>query len=94
MKRLFHKYHKILGILACLPLTLTVITGILYPVLKELPFDTTRLLGLVVRIHSGDFFHLQSIYSILNGLSLGALIVTGMGMTRLFSHKPKQIAPR
>lgn len=89
MKRLLHKYHRILGILACLPLTLTVITGMLYPILDSLPFNTRNLLRLIVRIHTGDFFHLQAIYSILNGLSLAALIVTGIGMTRLSSRKPR-----
>jgi len=93
MKRLFHKYHRILGILACLPLTLTVITGILYPILDSLPFDTSKLLTLIVRLHTGDFFRLQAVYSILNGLSLAALIVTGMGMTRLFGRKLKPVVP-
>lgn len=92
MKRLFHKYHRILGILTCLPLALTVMTGMLYPILKSLPFNTGNLLALVVRVHTGDFFHLQSVYTLLNGLSLAALIVTGMGMTRLFHGKPKPVA--
>lgn len=91
MKRLFHKYHRILGILTCLPLTLTVITGMLYPIIKGLPFNTNNLLAWIVRVHTGDFFHLQSIYSILNGLSLAALIVTGMGMTKFFNRKPKPV---
>jgi cellulose synthase/poly-beta-1,6-N-acetylglucosamine synthase-like glycosyltransferase len=94
MKRLFYKYHRILGILCCLPLALTVITGILYPIIKSLPFNTGILLGIVMRIHSGDIFHLQAVYSILNGLSLAALIVTGLGMTRLFNRKPKQVQSR
>ena len=34
MKKAFRKYHRVIGIIVCLPLLLTVLTGMLVTVVK------------------------------------------------------------
>ena len=40
MKKAFRKYHRVIGIIVCLPLLLTVLTGMLVTVVKEWPINT------------------------------------------------------
>lgn len=49
--------------------------------------------SLLLKIHTGEIFHLEGIYPLLNGLGLIGLLVTGLSMTGLFSKK-KQPAAR
>lgn len=91
MKRVFRKYHRILATLLCLPLALTVLTGMATTMVGEWSLNLGLSRGLLLGLHSGEIFHLQGIYPILNGLGLIGLLVTGMSMTSLF--KGKKVKP-
>ncbi|HEY9642285.1 MAG TPA: peptidase [Coleofasciculaceae cyanobacterium] len=85
MKRAFRKYHRTLAVILCLPIALTAITGMLATVVREWSFLNTGLSSnLIMRIHTGEIFHLESIYPMLNGLGLIGMLVTGMSMSGLF----------
>ena len=95
MKRVFRKYHRTLAVILCLPIALTVITGILASVIQSWTFvDTGLSSNLILRIHTGEIFHLEAIYPTLNGLGLIGLLVTGMSMTRLFKGDRPQSSDR
>lgn len=89
MKKAFRKYHRIIGIIVCLPLLLTVVTGMLATVVGEWPINTGISSRLMLKIHTGEIFHLQAIYPILNGIGLIGLLVTGMSMSGLFNQKKR-----
>ncbi|MEH2023146.1 peptidase [Nostoc sp.] len=90
MKRAFRKYHRTIGIIICLPLILTVLTGMLTTIVKEWPISTGLSSSLLLKIHTGEILHLQAIYPILNGLGLIGLLVTGMSMSGLFAQKKRR----
>ncbi|WP_373525607.1 peptidase [Nostoc sp.] len=90
MKRAFRKYHRIIGIIICLPLILTVFTGMMTTIVKEWPINTGLSSNLLLKIHTGEILHLEAIYPILNGLGLIALLVTGMSMSGLFDRKKRR----
>ena len=92
MKKLFRKYHRILAIIITLPLTLTVLTGMLTTVVKEWPINTEISSRLLLKIHTGEIFNLQASYPILNGLGMIGLLVTGLSMSGLFSKRKKPIS--
>ncbi len=87
MKKAFRKYHRILAIIVALPLTLTVVTGMLTTVVKEWPINTEISARLLLKIHTGEIFNLQASYPILNGLGLIGLLVTGLSMSGLFGRR-------
>jgi hypothetical protein len=89
MKKSFRKYHRLLAIIIALPLTLTVVTGMLATIVREWPINTEISARLLLKIHTGEIFHLQAIYPILNGLGMIGLLVTGLSMSGLFSRKKK-----
>jgi hypothetical protein len=91
MKRAFRKYHRVLATILCLPLALTVLTGMATTMVGEWSLNLGLSRGLLLGLHSGEIFHLQGIYPILNGLGLIGLLVTGMSMTSLF--KAKKVRP-
>jgi hypothetical protein len=91
MKRVFRKYHRVLATILCLPLALTVLTGIATTMVGEWSLNFGLSRGLLLGLHTGEIFHLQGIYPILNGLGLVGLLVTGISMTSLF--KPKKVKP-
>ena len=90
MKRSFRKYHRILAIIVCLPLTVTVLTGMIVTIVREwfpgagIPSST------LLSIHTGEILHLQAIYPMLNGLGIIGLLATGLSMTSLFGRKTQQ----
>ncbi len=90
MKRLFRKYHRILAIIICIPLILTVLTGMLTTIVKEWSINTGLSSRLLLKIHTGEILHLEAIYPILNGLGLIGLLVTGMSMTGLFDRNKQR----
>jgi uncharacterized membrane protein len=90
MKRAFRKYHRTIGIIICLPLILTVFTGMLTTIVKEWPINTGISANLMLKIHTGEIFHLEAVYPILNGLGMIGLLVTGMSMSGLFDHKKRR----
>lgn len=86
MNRAFRKYHRQIAIVVALPLLLTVISGVGYSLLDEW-FHQDRLAGVLLKIHTMKFLHLEGIYPLLNGLGLLGLLVTGLSMTSLFKKK-------
>lgn len=81
------KFHRFVAAIALLPLTLTVISGMLATLASEwrVPFLKR---GLLMDIHTGELFHLESVYPLLNGLGLLALLITGVSMLGWF--KPRR----
>ncbi len=94
MKKAFRKYHRVIGIIVCLPLLLTVLTGMLVTVVKEWPINTGISSNLMLKIHTGEILHLEAIDPILNGLGLIGLLVTGMSMSGLFNQRTNTIKRR
>jgi uncharacterized membrane protein len=89
MKKAFRKYHRTIGIIVCVPLLLTVLTGMLATIVGEWSVNIGLSSRLMLKIHTGEIFHLQAIYPILNGFGLIGLLVTGMSMSGLFNQKKK-----
>jgi uncharacterized iron-regulated membrane protein len=90
MKRSFRKYHRILAIIISIPLLLTAFTGVLTTFVREWSVDLGFPSSFLLSIHTGEIFHLQAIYPILNGLGLIGLLVTGLSMLNLFGKKTRQ----
>jgi hypothetical protein len=87
----FRKYHRLLAIIVCLPLILTVTTGMLATIAGEWTFmDIGVSRNLILSIHTGEIFKLQAFYPILNGLGLIGLLVTGLSMSGLFGRRSKK----
>lgn len=82
MNRLFRKYHRWLAIVCALPLLLTVITGMTFPIAKAL--HQRQLAGFLIHLHTLEAIGLENFFPILNGLGLLGLLITGIYMTRLF----------
>jgi hypothetical protein len=90
MKRSFRKYHRLLGIILSVPLVLTVLTGMLTTFVRQWSMSIGVPASFLLSIHTGEIFHLQGIYPILNGLGLLGLLVTGLNMSGLFGKKNRQ----
>lgn len=82
---LFRKYHRQLSILTLLPIFLIAVTGIAIPVFEELGIE--GLPEFMTKVHSGAVFGSDLVYSVLSGLGLLGLLVTGVTMTGLLPSK-------
>jgi hypothetical protein len=89
LKRLFRKYHRLLASIIFLPLILTTITGMATTMTAEWQWNLGISRSLILAIHTGELFHLQAIYPMLNGLGTIGLLITGITMTGIFSRKPQ-----
>ncbi|MBC1239775.1 peptidase [Nostoc sp. 2RC] len=89
MKRSFRKYHRLLGIIVSLPLVLTVLTGMLTTFVREWSLNLGVPASFLLSIHTGEIFHLEGIYPILNGLGCLGLLVTGLSMSGLLGRKTR-----
>ncbi|BAY64685.1 hypothetical protein NIES22_47850 [Calothrix brevissima NIES-22] len=89
MKRSFRKYHRTLGIILSLPLVLTVITGMLTTFVREWSISIGVPASFLLSIHTGEIFHLEGIYPILNGIGFFGLLVTGLSLSGLFGKKTR-----
>lgn len=86
MNRAFRKYHRQIAIILCLPLFLTVLTGMCFTIVHE--WLHQRELGeFILQIHTLEIIHLEKIYPLLNGLGLIGLLITGVSMTGLFPKR-------
>ncbi len=85
--RAFRKYHRILAIILCLPLLLTVITGMAYTIVVDW-FGQGDAGFLLLKWHTLEIIHLEKFYPVLNGLGLVGLLITGITMTGLFKKRP------
>ncbi|MBR8836749.1 MAG: peptidase [Stigonema ocellatum SAG 48.90 = DSM 106950] len=90
MKRVFRKHHRLIAISICVPLSLSVVTGIGITIAEQW-LHQEELVGLLIKVHTLEILGLAAIYPLLNGLAVIGLIVTGLSMTSLFSqrHNPK-----
>lgn len=88
LKKAFRKYHRVLASMIFLPLILTTITGIATTMTAEWRWNLGIPRGLLMSIHTGEIFHLQAVYPILNGLGTLGLLITGITMTGIFNRKP------
>jgi len=87
MKRSFRKYHRILGLIVALPIALTVLTGMAITIVREWSLGLEISSRFLLKVHTGEIFHLQAIYPILNGLGMVGLLVTGLSMSGVFDRK-------
>lgn len=85
MSRLFRKYHRQLALVCALPLLLTVITGMTFPIAKAL--HQRQLAGFLIHLHTLEIFGLDGFFPILNGFGLLGLLITGIYMTNLFRER-------
>ena len=87
MLRTFRKYHRTLALIACLPLIVTVISGVGYTIMGEW-FHQDEIGGFLLSLHTFEIIHLEKIYPLLNGIGLIGLLVTGITMTGIFKKRP------
>ncbi|MEG3436091.1 peptidase [Pannus brasiliensis CCIBt3594] len=84
--RAFRKYHRVLAIALCLPLFLTVISGMGFTIVDEW-FKQEELAEFLLKVHTFDILGLETIYPVLNGLGLLGLLITGISMTGLWKKR-------
>jgi hypothetical protein len=84
--RVFRKYHRVLAIILCLPLFLTVLTGMAYTIAVDW-FEQVDMIELLMGLHTLKIVHLEKFYPLLNGIGLIGLLITGMTMTGLFKKR-------
>ncbi|MBD2298074.1 peptidase [Nostoc sp. FACHB-190] len=89
MNRMFRRYHRQIAIILCLPLFLTVLTGMGYTIAHEL-LHQDEIGQFLLGLHTLEIIHLEKIYPLLNGLGLVGLLITGVTMTGLFRKRASQ----
>ncbi|MBR8834193.1 MAG: peptidase [Stigonema ocellatum SAG 48.90 = DSM 106950] len=87
MIRSFRRYHRQISIVLCIPLFLTVLTGMSFTIIHEW-FHQGDLGEFILKIHTLEIIHLEKIYPLLTGLGLVGLLITGISMTGLFRQRP------
>ncbi len=81
--------HRILAPIACIPLLISALTGIIYS-LGEAWFNLPRpVLSLMLRLHQGSYLGntLKPIYVLLVGLGLIVMLVSGIQMTSIWRQR-------
>ena len=86
----FRKYHRQISILTLLPIFLITVTGIVIPIADEL--GNKELAEFITKLHSGSIFGSDLVYSVLAGLGLLGLLVTGITMTGLLPEKKRSLS--
>lgn len=87
MQRLFRKYHRTLAIIICLPLVITVLSGLGYTLADEW-LGNSDLAETILKFHTMEIIGLEKIYPLLNALGVVGLVATGISMTSLFRNRP------
>lgn len=90
MKRKFRKYHRAIAPILALPLLLTILSGMGATMIRDWGLNLGVTAHWLLKLHTGEVFHLEAIYPILNGLGLLGLLVTGISMSGLLKPKAKQ----
>jgi hypothetical protein len=90
LKRAFRKYHRILAPIIFLPLILTTVTGMATTITAEWKWNLGISRSFLLELHTGEFFHLQAVYPMLNGIGTIGLLLTGISMTGIFDRKQKK----
>ncbi len=93
MKRLFRKYHRAIALITAIPIFLTVVTGMAVTFIREWGINLGLTPSWLLKLHTGEVFHLEAIYPILNGVGLIGLLVTGLSMSGMFGRKPRKHIP-
>lgn len=83
--RLFRKYHRWLAIAFALPLLLSTVTGIAFPIAKSL--QQREVARFLIHLHTLETFGLDGVFPIINGIGLLGLSITGLYMTSLFRQR-------
>jgi cytochrome b6-f complex iron-sulfur subunit len=83
MNRRFRKYHRWIAIILCLPLFITVLTGMGASIAGEW-FGQAEFSEVLLSIHTFRILKMDAIFPVLNGLGLLGLLITGVSMTGLF----------
>ncbi|MGL5805094.1 MAG: PepSY domain-containing protein, partial [Xenococcaceae cyanobacterium] len=88
----FTKIHRILAPITFLPLAISAITGIIYRLGKSWFGMSDSQAAIFLRIHQGSYLgsFFKSIYILLIGLGLIAMLVTGINMTRIFRQRDRE----
>lgn len=89
MIRSFRKYHRQIAIALCIPLFLTVLTGMGFTIAHEW-LHQDQLGEFLLGLHTLEILHLEKIYPLLNGLGLVGLLITGVSMTGLFRQRSEK----
>ena len=76
MSRLFRKYHRWIAIICAVPLLLTVISGIAFPLVKSL--HQRQLARWLINVHTMEILGLGIWFPIINGLGALGLLITGI----------------
>jgi len=93
MKRAFRKYHRAIALITAIPIFLTVLTGMAATFIREWGLNFGLSASWLIKLHTGEVFHLEAIYPILNGVGLIGLLVTGLSMSGMFGRKPRKPIP-
>lgn len=93
MKRAFRKYHRAIALITAIPISLTVLTGMAATFIREWGLNFGLSASWLIKLHTGEVFHLEAIYPILNGVGLIGLLVTGLSMSGMFDRKPRKPIP-
>ena len=89
LNRSFRKYHRTIAIVSCLPILTTLLSGMFATLVGEWSLNIGLTRSMLLKFHTGEIFHLQGIYPILNGLGLLVLIATGISMSGIFKSKSR-----
>ncbi len=90
MKRAFRKYHRAIALIMSLPILLTILTGMVTTLVREWGLSVGLSSNWLLKVHTGEIFHLEAIYPLLNGLGLLGLLVTGLSMSGIFNQKSRK----
>ncbi|NJO41055.1 MAG: peptidase [Cyanobacteria bacterium CRU_2_1] len=91
MKRAFRKYHRAIALIISIPILLTILTGIATTFVREWGLNIGLSSNWLLKVHTGEVFHLEAIYPVLNGAGLLGLLVTGLSMSGIFDRKPRKL---
>lgn len=92
MQRAFRKYHRVIALIISMPILLTTITGIIVTFIREWGLNIDVSSRWLLDIHTGEIFHLEGVYPILNGVGLLSLLVSGLSMSGVFRQRKKTIS--
>ena len=93
MQRTLRKYHRAIALMIAMPILITTITGIIATFIREWGLNIGVSSHWILKLHTGEVFHLEGIYPILNGVGLLGLLVSGLSMSGIFrSRRQKTVS--
>eukprot|EP00743_Colponemidia_sp_Colp-15_P009629 GILK01010532.1.p1 GENE.GILK01010532.1~~GILK01010532.1.p1 ORF type:complete len:220 (+),score=11.80 GILK01010532.1:61-720(+) len=81
------KLHRAVGFVACIPLFLIAVTGMVYGICRFNFQIEKESVVWIVRLHTGKLFGLGTIYPIVMGFCLLALLYSGISMSKLCQRR-------